>query len=94
LDRLEVLKGPASVLYGQISPGGLLNFISKQPRADLPGEIMLEGGFYGQFAAGADVGGKLDSDNRLFWRLTGLYRRTDDPQPVVGSNRVYIAPAL
>ena len=94
LERLEVLKGPASVLYGQISPGGLVNFVSKQPRADLPGEIMLEGGSYGQFAAGADVGGKLDKDGSLLWRLTGVYRRTDDPQPYVGSERVYIAPAL
>ena len=94
LERLEVLKGPASVLYGQISPGGLVNFVSKQPRADLPGEIMIEGGSYGQFAVGADVGGKLDKDGSLLWRLTGVYRRTDDPQPYVGSERVYIAPAL
>ncbi|MBV8972349.1 MAG: TonB-dependent receptor plug domain-containing protein, partial [Sphingomonadaceae bacterium] len=93
LERLEVLKGPASVLYGQISPGGLVNFISKQPRADLKPEVMLEGGSYGQFAAGADVGGRLGSGHVL-WRLTGLYRRSDDPQPYVSSERVFIAPAL
>lgn len=48
-ERIEVLRGPASVLYGQIGPGDLVNFVSKRPTADPWREITLQAGSYDRF---------------------------------------------
>jgi iron complex outermembrane receptor protein len=70
IDRIEVVKGPASVLYGQSSPGGLVAESSKLPlNRDLYGAISGTYGTYDLYRVDADIGGKL-SDNVL-WRVYG-----------------------
>ena len=51
LERVELLHGPASVLYGQASPGGLLNLVSKRPTAEQLREVMLQTGTDGRAEA-------------------------------------------
>ncbi|MBI0476290.1 TonB-dependent siderophore receptor [Sphingomonas sp. MA1305] len=70
LDRVEVVKGPASVLYGQSSPGGLVAQTSKLPiDADLYGAITGTYGTYDLYRVDADVGGRAGGD--VLWRLYG-----------------------
>jgi len=94
LERLEVLRGPASVLYGKMPPGGMVNAVSKRPTADSVREIGIEYGTYDRRQLKADIGGALDSGNEWTYRLTVLGRdsgtRLDDDR----DNRLYIAPAL
>lgn len=70
LDRIEVVKGPASVLYGQSSPGGLVAESSKLPiDADLYGAVAGTYGTYDLYRVDADIGGRAASD--VLWRLYG-----------------------
>lgn len=94
LERVDVLKGPASVNYGAMPPGGMLNYTSKRPTADAFGEVELQGGSHDMRQAALDLGGPLDADGVWRYRLTGLARNSDDVVDFVHDDRYYIAPAL
>lgn len=94
LERVEVLRGPASILYGQMSPGGVVNAISKRPTLETLREVNLEYGTYDYKQLSADFGGKLTEDGTLTYRLTGLYRNADNWVENTPDDKVYIAPAL
>ncbi|WP_076071048.1 TonB-dependent siderophore receptor [Sphingomonas montana] len=89
---LEVLKGPASVLYGTNPPGGLYNLTSRRPDAAFGGELQVK---YGnddfKQAAGTLTGTVTDG---LRARVTGLYRDRDSQTDFVHAKRAYVAPAL
>lgn len=98
LERIEILKGPASVLYGQSAPGGLINMVSKRPTEEARGEVVLEGGLgsgsfeklQGQF----DVSGPMNADKTLLYRFIGMAREGNtmvDDQP---DDRLYLAPSF
>ncbi len=59
-ERIEVPRGPASVLYGQGSPGGLINFVTKMPKDQAFGELGLEYGNNDRKQAQFDVGSSFD----------------------------------
>lgn len=93
-ERVEVPRGPASVLYGQASAGGLVNYVSKRPSFDPFGSIKFEAGSYDHYQGELDVGGALDQDKTLAYRLTVLGRDSDTQVDYVKDNRIYIAPSL
>lgn len=73
-ERLELLKGPASILYGQAAPGGIINLVSKRPTATPLREVELQAGSWGRRQIAADFGGPLTADGRIGYRITGLVR--------------------
>ena len=93
LERVEVLKGPGSVNYGAMPPGGLLNYVSKRPRAGQPSEVELQVGSHDLRQLGADLNGG-NAAGTLAWRLTGLARNSDSEVDYIHDDRYYIAPAL
>ncbi|SEN07266.1 iron complex outermembrane recepter protein [Sphingomonas gellani] len=79
LDRVEVLKGPASVLYGQSGPGGLVALSSKMPLdRDMYGAIAGTYGTYDLYRIDADIGGRAGGD--VLWRLYGSANGADTQQ--------------
>lgn len=94
LERVEVLKGPASVLYGQGEPGGIVSQISKRPKDEPFGEIQLQQGNPKNLSGALDFGGLLDPEGVLTYRLTGLYRDRDSQVDFTSGKRLYIAPSL
>lgn len=92
LERIEVLKGPSSVLYGQGALGGAINQVSKRPSEDLliEGEMTL--GTYDFMQARLDVSGRLADG--VYGRLNGLYRANEDAIDFLGKERTFIAPSL
>ena len=72
LERVDVLRGPASVLYGQGTPGGLINLVSKQPTPDRLREVQVQVGNNSWKQLGVDLGGALNADGTLSYRLTGV----------------------
>ncbi|MEW5422941.1 TonB-dependent siderophore receptor [Amorphus sp. 3PC139-8] len=94
LERIDVMKGPASVLYGQGSPGGVASLISKRPTAEPYREVSVEAGNYESFRGTIDLSGPLDADGRLLYRLTGLVRDADTQVDGVEEQRYFVAPAL
>lgn len=94
LERLELVRGASSVLYGQLSPGGLVNAVSKRPSPQPLHELGLEVGSHGRRQASADFGGALDADGQWSWRLTALARDADNWVHHVPDDKRYFAPAL
>lgn len=71
IERVEVLKGPASVLYGRGQPGGLINVVTRQPTEELTAEAKTQVGSYGFRRAEATASGPLNEDGTLTGRITG-----------------------
>jgi iron complex outermembrane receptor protein len=94
LERIEALKGPASVLYGQNAPGGLLNMTSKRPTAESLNEIELGTGSYDRRQLAGDFSGAMDDDRRLLYRLTVLGRQADTEYDHVEEDKIFVAPAF
>lgn len=94
LDRLEVLKGPASVMYGQNAPGGIINYVRKKPTTTPINEVQGQVGNYNRFQGAFDLGGALDEQNEFLYRITGLARSSGTQVDFVRDDRIFIAPAF
>ncbi|PLZ04020.1 TonB-dependent siderophore receptor [Burkholderia sp. WAC0059] len=94
LERIDVLHGPASVLYGQANPGGVADLISKQPTATPVHEVFFTTGSHDRAEGGFDLGGALTPDGSLSYRLTGTATDAGTQVDSVRQQRVYIAPAI
>ncbi|MEO0828198.1 MAG: TonB-dependent siderophore receptor [Cyanobacteria bacterium J06635_15] len=77
IERVEVLKGPASILYGEIQPGGVINLVTEQPLTEPVYEIGGQVGNRGVFQPQIDFTGPLTADRRLLYRLNASYFRDD-----------------
>ncbi|OLF56722.1 TonB-dependent siderophore receptor [Pseudomonas chlororaphis] len=94
LERIEVLKGPASVLYGQNQPGGIVNMVSKRPTETPLHRIRLQAGSYDYKSAAIDLGGPLDEQGQFLYRLTGLVNDSQSEIDYAAQKRQFIAPSL
>ncbi|QQP90781.1 TonB-dependent siderophore receptor [Skermanella sp. TT6] len=94
LERVEVLRGPSSVLYGQSVPGGLVNMVSKRPTEQSFGEVNLQAGSHDRYQGSFDLGGPLDQEGQFLYRLTALGRKSDTQMDHVEDDRWFVAPAL
>lgn len=94
LERIELLRGASSVLYGLAAPGGLVNTITKRPTADAINEVNVQIGSFERKQISVDLGGAVDSTGTLSYRLVALAREADTFTDHVPDNRIYIAPAL
>lgn len=93
-ERIEVLRGPASVLYGQGDVGGLVNSISKRPVDGQKQEIQVTVGSHALMQEAFDVGGRADESGQILFRLVGLRRDADTQVDYVRDERTYFAPSL
>ncbi len=91
MERVEVLKGPASVLYGQVAPGGIVNLVSKRPRFERHYDLGLTVGAHDFYEGTFDLGGAVNADKTVAVRFTGLYLDRGD---FVDKQRAYFAPAV
>jgi iron complex outermembrane receptor protein len=94
LERVEVFRGPASVLYGQASPGGLTALVTKRPTDRPVNEVALTGGSHDRIQGAFDLGGKVDEPGNFLFRLTGLARDSKSQIDFVKERRLLIAPSL
>ncbi len=94
LERVEILKGPASVLYGYVSPGGMVNRVSKRPTGQEHKEVELQAGNNTNIQTQFDVGGVLSNDESVSYRVVGLARDADTDIQWVNNDARVIAPSL
>ncbi|WAH58962.1 TonB-dependent siderophore receptor [Pseudomonas silvicola] len=94
LERVDILKGPSSVLYGRSSPGGLVALTSKKPLYEPYHEIQATVGTQGQHGVGFDFSGPVDDDKRIAYRVTGLTHESDTQFDHNEEKRYAIAPTL
>jgi len=94
LERVEVFRGPTSILYGENAPGGVVNLVSKRPTSERQGEVQLSYGSHNRKQLGVDISGALSDNDNVLGRLVMLGRNSGtqvDKQP---DDRLYIAPSL
>lgn len=94
IEQIEVLKGPASVLYGNVEPGGVINVVTKQPLADPFYSANLSIGTYSFYRPSFDISGPLTPDQKLLYRLNVAYENAGSFRDFVNSERVFAAPVL
>lgn len=94
LERIEVIRGPASVLYGQIAPGGLIHLVGKRPSTEPLRELEVQLGSFDRKQISGDFRGAIDPEGVWSYRLTGLLRDSDTMVSYIPDDRRYIAPAL
>ena len=95
VEQIEVLKGPASVLYGQGSPGGIVNYVSKTPRDTFGGELSASVGNFDRYEVAGDVTGPIGAEGSPFsFRLVGLYRDTGTQIDQVDEETKVFMPSL
>ncbi|WP_191579176.1 TonB-dependent siderophore receptor [Achromobacter insolitus] len=93
-ERIELLKGPASILYGQAAPGGIINLVSKRPTAEPLRELELQTGSWNKKQIAMDLGGPVTEDGNVRYRLTGLARNSDSMVDYINNDRTSLAGAL
>jgi iron complex outermembrane receptor protein len=94
LQEVDVIKGPSSVLFGQNTPGGLVNLVTKRPPLATSNEVVVSLGSYERKQLQGDLGGPLDGKGRVRYRLTGLYRDSNTQVNHVPDDRWLVAPAI
>ncbi len=91
--RVEVLKGPASTLYGILDPGGLINVVTKRPERAFSGDISATSSSFGGGTGQLDVTGPIEG-TQLAYRLVGEYQNEDYWRNFGKERSTFIAPSL
>lgn len=92
-ERVEVLKGPASTLYGILDPGGLINVVTKRPERTFGGSISATSSSFGGGTGQFDVTGPIEG-TRLAYRIIGEYQHEDYWRNFGKEKSSFIAPSL
>lgn len=94
IERIEVLKGPASALYGQAIPGGIVNYVSKKPTFTPVNEIGVTGGTHENAGVRFDFGGPIPGTDDFAYRLVGVANRGSFDRDGSWTQRLLIAPSV
>jgi len=94
VERVEVLKGPSAVLYGQIEPGGVVNYVTKRPLESFFASTQVDTGSFGLFRAVADITGPVNDDGTLLMRLNTAFQQNEKDRDFVEQERYMVAPSM
>jgi iron complex outermembrane receptor protein len=94
LERVEVLHGPASILYGQASPGGVVDLVSKRPTLEPLREVFVSTGNYNRIQGGVDLSGPIDKNKEFLYRFTASSFDVGTQVDHTGYQRLSIAPSF
>ncbi|MGH8368242.1 MAG: TonB-dependent siderophore receptor, partial [Pseudomonas sp.] len=94
LDRITLLRGPASSVYGQTPPGGMLDMVSRRPQAEDSHAVRAEVGSNNRKQISFDSTGKIDDEGQFLYRVDGVVRDSGTPIDHIEDKRYNIAPSL
>ncbi|MEH2256320.1 TonB-dependent receptor domain-containing protein [Nostoc sp.] len=94
IEQVEVLKGPASVLFGAVEPGGIVNVITKQPLSEPYYSLGFEAGNFGYYQPRIDFSGPLNVDKTVLYRFIASYQSSEGFQDFVNTNITTITPSI
>lgn len=94
IEKIEVLKGPASVLYGRSEPGGLINIVTKKPQAKPHYSVEQQFGSYDFYRTQWDATSAIDKDETWLYRFSGSYQNSNSFRDFVSTDRFLISPSL
>lgn len=94
MERVEVLKGAAAMLYGRTQPGGLVNYVTKKPRDEAHYSLQQQFGSYDLYRTTVDATGPINDDKSLLYRLNIAYSSNNSFRDYNENERIYVAPSL
>lgn len=94
IERVEVLKGPASITMSSVDPGGSVNMVTKKPLAETKKEISLSAGSFSTLRATLDFTGALNESKTLLYRLNGAYQEAKSYRDLVNNNSFLLSPSF
>lgn len=92
LEKVEILKGSAALLYGNVAPGGILNMVTKSPNFRTGGEFTIQAGSYNFYKPSVDVYGAINKS--IAYRFNGSYENSESFRDYVRRERYYVNPSL
>ena len=93
-ESIEVLKGPAAVLYGLVEPGGMVNVVTKQPQSTPYYAFSQQFGTYDTYRTTADATGPVAGNKDVLYRMNMSYQNSDSWQDFVGKQDIFLAPVV
>jgi iron complex outermembrane receptor protein len=93
-EQIEVLKGPGSVLFGGLEPGGIINTITKQPLREPYYKLAFDVGNYGFYQPSIDLSGPLTTDKSVLYRFIAAYKNTNSFIDFFNTENIVIAPSI
>ncbi|MCU0443846.1 MAG: TonB-dependent receptor [Microscillaceae bacterium] len=94
IERVEVLKGPASITMSSVDPGGSINMVTKKPLAETKKEISLSAGSFSTIRGTLDFTGALNESKTLLYRLNGAYQEAKSYRDLVNNNSFLLSPSF
>ncbi|WP_426993692.1 TonB-dependent siderophore receptor [Methylomonas sp. CM2] len=94
IQKVEVLKGPASILYGRMEPGGIVNLVTKKTLDEPHTAVARQFGSYGFYRTTIDSTGPITDDKSLLYRVNLAYENSGSYRDFVEHERVFLAPNL
>lgn len=95
IERIEVLSGPASVLYGNLQPGGVINLVTKRPLPEFFLETGVQVGSFGSVRPTLDISGPITEEGNLLYRLNAAYQYSDGFRDFdTDLERFFVSPVL
>ncbi len=94
IERIEVLKGPASVTFSSVDPGGSINMVTKKPLAEDRKEVSMSVGSFSTLRGALDFTGPLDKENKLLYRLNAGVQRAESFRDLVQNNALLLVPSI
>ncbi|MDX3915414.1 MAG: TonB-dependent receptor [Pseudosphingobacterium sp.] len=94
IERIEILKGPASVIYGDIAPGAVMNFVTKKPLDYDYRKFEMKIGEYGLYRPSFDLSGPLDQQHKLLYRVNASYERSNSFIDYVNNQTLLFTPSI
>ena len=94
IEQVEVVRGPASLQYGKLVPGGFVNFVTKKPQESAKHEVTAYLNSFGQVEGGFDTTGKLTDEGGILYRVNAEAKHLDSFRRRVNGEAYMISPAL
>jgi len=97
IEKIEIMKGPGSVMFGSNAMGGVINITTRKPRSLLAADVQLAYGRYNTFESGLHASGR-SKNNLAYWKFNAGYRRSDGyvntPDYLIAENDTIVAPVF
>jgi iron complex outermembrane receptor protein len=94
IERVEVLKGPASATFASVDPGGSINMVTKKPLSVDRKELSISAGSFATMRGTIDFTGPLNQNKTLLYRLNGAYQQASSYRDLVKNNSFLLTPSI
>lgn len=94
VENVQFLKGSAALLYGNVTPGGIMNLVTKKPKFDFGGTVGYRFGSFGIINPTIDVYGAIGKNKKSAFRVNGAYEKADSFREYVESDKYYVNPSF